>query len=52
MNYPEYNGYTTEYDECACGRGDGCDCDGHEEKARADEEEGKRANEEYWGDMK
>jgi len=29
-------------DECSCGRGDGCDCDGMEEKARADEEEGKR----------
>ena len=29
-------------DECSCGRGDGCDCDGMEEKARADEEEGRR----------
>lgn len=29
-------------DECSCGRGDGCDCDGHEAKAIGDEIDGKR----------
>jgi len=40
----DYNNYVDNYDpfECSCGRGDGGDCDGMEEKARADEEEGKR----------
>lgn len=38
------NDYYDDYDpfECMCGRGDGCDCDGMEEKARADEAEGMR----------
>jgi len=36
-DYYFYNDY-----ECVCGRGDGCDCEGHEAKARADEAEGKR----------
>jgi len=44
MSEADYGDYVEErmsY-ECMCGRGDGCDCDGMEEKARADEAESKR----------
>ena len=39
MSEEDYGDYI---EECMCGRGDGCDCEGHEAKARADEEDGKR----------
>ena len=43
MGEEDYGDYVDDrFYECMCGRGDGCDCEGHEAKARADEEEGKR----------
>ena len=40
MSEEDYGDYI---EECMCGRGDGCDCDGTDEKARADEAEAKEA---------
>lgn len=45
MSEEDYGDYVDDRfyeNDCMCGRGDGCDCDGHEAKARADEAEGKR----------